>query len=92
MSKQDDFGFSFQFHDETETPLEQVDALIAFKNGKLHELREKVMPFLQRLANSKGDIIKWPYTERQKQITAFMKEIDALVDTAVARKKGFGNE
>lgn len=87
--KDDDFGFSFSFHDENETPLEEVEALIAFKNAKLNELRAKVMPFLQRLANSKGDIIKWPYAERQKQISDFMKEIDVLVDNAVVRKKGF---
>lgn len=84
--KDNDFGFTFEFHEEGDTPLEELNALVTFKNQRLDELRGMIMPFLMKLANSKGDIIKWP--DREKQVTEFMNRIDAFTDNAIARKKG----
>lgn len=85
--KDDDFGFSIVFHDEKEIPLEEIDALVKFKDESLAELRAMIMPFLQKLANNKGDVIKWP--DRQKQVSEFMKRIDTFTDNAIIRKRGF---
>ena len=76
-----DYGFSIEFqHDKTT----DIDALIDQKNKDLDSLRAMITPFLTKLANSEGDIIKWP--NRKEQVLKFLEKIDKHTDEAIARK------
>lgn len=76
MKEEHDFGFTFA--DEQQfTKIERVvDA------EKLQQLRAMIMPLLLNLKkNPDKDIIQWPGKDRVRNIDAFIKKMDNLINS-----------
>jgi hypothetical protein len=83
MSTEDDFDFSFDFGFTTEEELKTTEyEQISNAQEKLMGLRKMILPLLNNLKkNPDKDIIKWPGDERVKNIDAFIKKMDAYINS-----------
>lgn len=71
----DDWDFGFTSEDEIKVVASTE------VNGKLIEMKNMIMPLLNNLKkNPDKDIIKWEGKQRIKQIDAFIKKLDAMVE------------
>lgn len=81
MSDDFEMDFDFGFTTEDELKSTEVEAL-GNTQEKLAGLRKMIMPLLLNLKkNPEKDIIKWEGAQRIKQIDAFIKKMDAYINS-----------
>lgn len=72
-----DFGFSFQESSELD-----VYKHVVYVDKKAHEIYKLLQPFLIKLQNSSGDVIKWPEDLRRKQVGDIIDKIRFIIKEA----------
>jgi hypothetical protein len=90
MIKRKDFGFTtndFSFEFNADDSTENNDVLFSNYKDKIEKLynesnnlAEMFLPFLKKLRDGEGDVIKWPEEIRLKQINSFMNQIEKQQD------------
>ena len=74
-SMDNEFDFGFSVVEEELVPKSVVDDELL----RAHQIYDEIEPFLDNLANAKGDVIKWPEALRRTKIMEFKERLETIL-------------